>query len=132
MDIFAKYATDPNAELNGVERKLDDTTMLLIARQANEKANEAWTSWTERNIEQLTSQDMKSRAAAELNRVLDVVSTCILLGWSGLQFKGTDLAYTPANARMLLEIKDFRNVVITLSAEVDAYRVKKAEAAEKN
>lgn len=132
MDIFYKFATDTDAEVNGVERKLDDTTTLLIARQGNPKASRLWAEISEQRREALSSPDVETREAAEVERVVDVLSQAILVGWSGVQFQGKELPYSVENARTLLRIGDFRTLVIGLSSDAEAYRVKQAGEAAKN
>jgi len=56
--------------------------------------------------------------------MIDVMAETILLGWSGVSFKGVDMPYTLDNAKTLLAVKDFRKHVAGLADQMDAYKVK--------
>lgn len=122
LDIFAKYATDTNAEENGVEVPVGDAT-LIIARVGNTKYSKKLTELVKRHEVAL---NIEGPAADALNEKLMVqaVADTILLGWKNLGYKGEILEYSKENAMMVLGHADFRKVVMTLANDMEAYRVK--------
>jgi hypothetical protein len=63
----------------------------------------------------------------------EVMSKTILLGWKNVQADGKELAYSQAAAyELLMNFKDFREVIDTASAELDRFKVHKDEEDEKN
>jgi|688.fasta_scaffold245780_2 hypothetical protein len=129
LDIFDEYATDANAEINGTEFPLGDAT-LLIARSGNRKFSKLITQLSERHRIALA---VKGEASEALDKKLmvEAIADTILLGWTGLGYKGTLLPYTRANAMMVLEHDDFRASVMKMASEMDAYKVKQETEAGK-
>ncbi len=127
MDVFKVYSTDETKENTGVWRDIGDGCSLLIARAGNRAYGKLVTSAVEKNQRAL---DAKNDAAEALNEsiMVEVAAKTVLLGWSGLQYKGADMEYSVENAKILLGIKDFRILVLKLSNEIDVYR--SAEEAE--
>ena len=136
FDIYEAFATDENLENNGTTFPLGKDATLLIARSGNRKYKRALTKQVEQHKLDLdfeTNDDAGAEAAAKVSDeiMVDVMASTILLGWTGLSFKGVDLDYSVENAKTLLAVKDFRKQVATLSDQMDAYKVK-AEAAAGN
>jgi hypothetical protein len=130
MDIYATYATDENAEINGVWQKLGDAE-LLIARANNPRYARALTTQAEKHQAELDKGDEDADALS--NKLLvDVFAETLLLGWKNVSYNGESLPYTPENARKVLAHKDFRREVARLAESIDAYRIKTEEAQVKN
>jgi len=130
MDIFATYATDEKAEVEGVEFDLSSTAKVRVARAGNDKYLAELRKVLDQNQMALDSNDEAANTLAQ-KLTIDVMAKTILLGWSGLQFKGKPVDYSPEMARTMLGVKDFRKKIITLSESVEAFRVK-AEAEQGN
>lgn len=128
MDIFNEYATDDKKEIEGVWVDLTDTAQLLLARMNNRKYARELSRVVEKNDKALNA---KTEAADVLSESLmaDVAAKTILLGWRGLRYKGADIEYTEANAKMLLSVKDFRKKVLQLADIMDNYKAE-VEAAQ--
>jgi hypothetical protein len=59
----------------------------------------------------------------------------VLLDWQGLQRGGAPVAYSPREAAAILAdpaYKDFRDLVVELAGDQEAYRERDLEDAEKN
>lgn len=126
LDIFSKYETDESAEANGVEVPLG-TAKLLIARVGNPNYTKKLTSLVERHKVAL---DIEGPEADALNEKLlvETIADTILLGWSGVcDREGKEFPYSKDNARKALAMKDFRQDVMKLASDMEAYKVK-AEA----
>lgn len=122
LDIFASYATDDNAELNGSWQQLGEGS-LLIARSGNRNYVRLLTSKVEQNQQLLDKQDDAAEKLSD-DIMAEVFAQTILLGWSGIQYQGKDFPYTKENAKKALLHKDFRREVDRLAENVDAYRMK--------
>ncbi len=126
LDIFSKYETDESAEANGVEVPLG-TAKLLIARVGNPNYTKKLTGLVERHKVAL---DIEGPEADALNEKLlvETIADTILLGWSGVcDREGKEFPYSKDNARKALTMKDFRQDVMKLASDMEAYKVK-AEA----
>ncbi len=128
FDVFAFFATDEEAELKGVEFPIGKSGKLLIARANNRNYAKVLSKFVDANRDGLENPD--EDAAADLNdKVLaQVMARTILLGWSGLSFKGVHVEYSVEKAEELLAVKDFRRKVAELASSMEAYRVKTEDA----
>lgn len=153
FDIFDKYATDPNKELEGVWRVIgpalrtkedgspdpDSAPALKVARQGNKRHGRIITQLWESNEDVLKAKDDAAEARGE-EVTVEAMSKGILLGWKNITFKG--VAYPDAGteastltpeerlklAKELLMVKDFREAVTRLSNERESYLIKQAKA----
>lgn len=124
FDIFTAYATDENLENNGTTFPMPQGGSLLIARAGNRKYAKALMKAAETRRLELDSNDDELAAKASDEVIASVMAETILLGFSGLSFKGEDVPYSLVNAKKLLAIKDFRKYVAGLSDQMDAYKFK--------
>jgi len=121
MDVFKQFATDDAKENSGVWCDIGDGARLLVARAGNR----AYARMLARDVEKnQRALEAKTDAAAELNTqiMVDVMARTVLLNWEGIQFKGQALPYSVDNAKMLLGVKDFRQLVNNLAGDFEAYR----------
>ena len=125
LDVFAQYATDETAELEGVWIPHGDAKF-LIARSGNRHYGKELSRLVEQNKVLL---DAKDDAADKLSEqiMIDVLASTILLGWEGVGFKGQPLTYTKENAMMLLGVKDFRRKVVEWSDDLTHFKAKLVE-----
>lgn len=130
MDIFAAFATDVTKENEGVWVEVGDSEF-LIARSGNQEYSKKISREFERHRKLLERKDDAADALSE-KIMVDVLSETILLGWKNVQFKGEELPYNAANAKMLLGIKDFRSQVIKLADDFNSYKVDQEESEVKN
>jgi len=121
MDVFKEFGTDAKKESEGVWHDVGGGGKILVARAGNRKHARLLSREVEKNQRTL---DLKTDAADDVSDLImiDVMAQTILLGWSGLKFKGADLPYSTENAKMLLGIKDFRALVSRVSNDLDNYR----------
>ncbi len=131
FDIFDAFATDENLENNGTSFPVGKGATLLVARGGNRKYAKAITKAVEARRAELDGDDDAAAGVSD-EIMIDVMANTILLGWSGLSFKGEDVGdYSVEKAKKLLAVKDFRKHVAGLSDTMAAYKVK-AEAASGN
>jgi hypothetical protein len=119
----ARYKTDPDKEIKGIEVDIGENFKIVVARSGNARAN--------KRMSELLAEpevDMKRRAGAiddaTWDRIqLEVMSSCILVGWSGLTTAdGLPVPYSQEKARELLANRDFMNLVREISGAQEMYR----------
>lgn len=123
LDLFQEFATDTDAEVNGVKVPFKGVTF-LIARAGNKKYGKLLSELVKKNQIAL---DLKDDAADELSDVLmaHVLAKTILVGWEGdLSYKGEALPYSVENAKKVLAHADFRAQVSRWADDREAFRVK--------
>lgn len=120
MDIFAVYGTDETLENEGTWVPHGDARF-LIARSGNRKYVKLLSTKVEQNQKLL---DMKDEASDKLwtKISIDVMVESVLLGWENVAFKGATLDYTPDNARTLLGVKDFRDIVSKWASDINNFK----------
>jgi hypothetical protein len=121
IDLFAEFATDTNAEVNGIYVPYKGVEF-LIARAGNRKYGRALSEAVTKNQIKL---DLKDDAADALSDKLmaEVLAKTILLGWKGeINFKGEPLAYSYENAVKVLMLADFRVLISKLADDRAAFR----------
>jgi len=128
LDIFESYATDSKLEVEGTWRKVQGGAELLIARAQNQKyVNLLAKLWREN--EQLLDRknadgtEHPEATAKSEEIMIEVMANTVLLGWKNVSYKRQPLNYSVENAAMLLKHRDFRQLVASLSSEIDAYRL---------
>lgn len=127
MDIFAAFATDEKAEVEGVEFDLSATAKVRVARAGNERYLAELRKVLDQHQMALDSNDDAANALAQ-KLTIDVMAKTILVGWSGLSFQGKSVDYSVEMAKTLLGVKDFRKKIEAFSNSMEAYRVKAEEA----
>lgn len=132
MDIFSRFATDPNKEAQGVRHQLDSDTVVIVARWGNDDATALFRVLRDRHQVALASTDEKMKEKISMDNLVEVMSNHILVGWEGLSFKGEKLPYSASNASTLLRINDFRDLIFNLSRDAENYRFDALEKTEKN
>jgi len=122
MDIFDLYATDAKLEVEGRWVNLGKNTKVLVARAGNDNFSARIKHLIKKNGVDLKDQSKENLDMIE-KLVIEATAHTILLGWEGLTYKGEALTYSPANAIKLLNVKDFRARIATISEEMSGYLV---------
>ena len=123
LDLFSQFATDENLENNGAWHDIGGGAKLLIARASNRRYVKLLTKLVEQNKRILDGNDEVADARSD-EIMTQVLAETILLGWEGVTYKGKELAYSPANAALVLGMKEFRKLVGKLADDQEAYRIK--------
>lgn len=141
MDIFATFATDENAEENGVVHFLVAgktnpavDPWIKVARIGNAAYSKLVASTYEamqaqKKAERLTDAQMEIRSK---NAMTEVFAETLLKGFGNLEFQGVVLAPGKESHMTFLRVKDFRELVVTKAAEVEHYRMQDREASAGN
>lgn len=130
LDIFAEFATDEVAELNGTWLPYK-TSEFLVARLGNKQYADLLSKLYEQNRKKI---EAGGDEAEKLNKdlMIDVLATTILKGWENVAYRGQVLEYSVENAKKLLEHNEFRRTITDMAADVDNYRAKLEQEQEKN
>ena len=129
VDLFAAFASDEKAEVDGVYTTLDGCgdTEFLIAAWGNKQFNRVFSELHKKNKKTLDRKDEVADAKAEEIFIAAMAKT-LLVGWKGtVAFKGSNLEYTEENARKLLALKHFRVLVEQVSRDDAQYKAIKDE-----
>lgn len=131
MDLFAKYKTDESKEREGVWVPLDGEGRIRIARTNNPLYREAMVRKVNRY-----KMAAKSKVIPEddwITIVNELIAETILVDWEGITEKGQPLPYSVENAkRVLTELKDFREMVLSIADNMDNFKEELDEGTEKN
>jgi hypothetical protein len=126
MDIFASFATDESLENEGKWFNLSKTAKVRVARSGNAKYVKQLRKKLEENRIDLDSQGDEANDLAE-KVMIEVLADTILVGWEGLEYRGKPMEYSRLNARILLQVKDFRKKIVGFSENFEAFKVKQEE-----
>jgi len=126
-----RFATDKNAEIEGVWVKLDEGVELKIARMGNEKFNELFRKYSRPYKRAIRNGTLSDSIAEDI--LLKCMSEAILLDWKGLEEDGVPLEYTKENAyRVLKEYEVLRDFVTSCAEDFELFKKQEDEEAEKN
>jgi len=136
MDIFKSYATDKTLEENGVkiivakDDKSGKESWIRVARLGNQKFNQCF----DRLQKQNRVNGMKKLSPEVTEKLLiEAIAETILVDWSGLSYKGEEIAYSKENAiKMLTEAKDWLDEIVTLAKNMETFRIQDMEDSAKN
>lgn len=126
MDLKQHFATDAEAEVEGVWHDLGDGARIRVARTGNPEYQQA----LRRVIGPYRLQMKRGTLSTDRLRALniEIEAETILLDWEGLEEGGKKIKYSTENAaRLLEEYPDFRQVVQELADELTHYRNGAAE-----
>lgn len=131
LDVFATYATDAKKEIEGVWKDLPGDAKVLVARAGNRAYAKALEVEVKQHKHELDKKDANADKVAE-EMLISVMASTVLLGWSGISFKGKKLPYSVDNAKTLLQVKDFRQLIANLADDIDNFKAEAEEEAAKN
>jgi hypothetical protein len=126
LDIFKQFATDDSLENNGTWFEIGGGASLLVARNGNRKYARIISKLVEQHRKVLDLDDELSEKKNE-EIMIEAMANALLLGWKNIEYKGEKLEYSVENAKKLLAIRDFRSLVMRLSDDTNAYRLKEDE-----
>lgn len=141
MDIFAAFATDESAEEDGVVHflsagKTDPAVdpWIRVARLGNsaytKKVSAVYARLNaEKAAEGLSEAEVEIRSK---NSMTEVFSETLLKDFGNLSFQKQPITPTPEWKMSLMRVKDFRERVVELAAQVDHYKYKDQQAASGN
>lgn len=124
---------DPLKSENGIWVFIDDETEVLVARWGNptmRRVLEKLQKTSRHNMKGGFEDDKKNK-----EKMLDVMSEYILLGWRGMKTNGKECKYSVTKARELFSDPlhtDFYDVIFQISQESERFHQDKVIEAEEN
>ncbi len=131
MNIRQQYATNPVLEEEGTWVQIGPGARLLVARLGNNRYRTAFKRLSKPHQAQLDRGALPDEIQEQI--LVKAMSETILLGWEGLEENGQPLPYSKdAALRLLGELKDFREDVLTIARQAEGYRLQQLEEETKN
>lgn len=134
IDLFSAFAVDTSKEQEGTLTQLPGAgdTLFRVCREGNKAYAKMLQRLVKANRAVLDSRgDAADKKSDEI--LIEVISSTILTGWEGkVRFQGKDLEYSKDNAKLLLAHKEFRNIVIKVSADAETFKMVTDEEDAKN
>lgn len=144
FDVFDQFATDPSKELEGTWIPIGPATgvlsdgetpdpatapQILVARSGNKRHGKIVSSLYETSKTLLETKNDAAEAKGE-EITIQSMAQGILMGWKNLGFKGEKLedGYNIKDAKRLLAVKDFRDMVGKYANDFQRYKLKQEEA----
>jgi len=134
MDL-SRFKTDTALEDDGVWTTIDAASdaEIRIARIGNRRYRETMARRLKPYRRALRAGSLDESVSERITA--EVLAETVLLDWRGLSVGGDPLPYSRETARDLLldpGYRDFRDLVVELAGELDLYRERDLEEAEKN
>ena len=131
MDLKSHFEMDRTLEEEGVWFDIGDGGRLKIARRGNRRYRDRLRGLTRGKERQLQLNTLPEDVAEDL--LCTALASGILLDWEKIEENGKKVVYTEqVAADMLRRYPDFRVLVESLSDDMEAYKAREEELAEKN
>jgi hypothetical protein len=127
-----RFGTDEDREEAGVWCDFGEGMRVKIRRMSSRKVQDVQRELNKPHTAQLRIGPLPDAVAEDM--MYRVIATGIIADWEGIDNDaGEVLPYTAANALTVVKkFKEFRDNILQISANADAYRVKVEEAGEAN
>ena len=128
VDIFADFAINDTKSKDGVWVPYRGDVEFLLARSGNKNFRKQAQALMGRNRRVLDMKDgngnSTDEAEAKLTEIMiEIMAKTVLLGWKGnLQFQGNPLEYSVDNAKKLLKIDSFRDMISGMASDEQRYK----------
>ena len=128
VDIFADFAINDTKSKDGVWVPYRGDVEFLLARSGNKNFRKQAQALMGRNRRVLDMKDgngnSTDEAEAKLTEIMiEIMAQTVLLGWKGnLQFQGNPLEYSVDNAKKLLKIDSFRDMISGMASDEQRYK----------
>lgn len=131
LDIFKSFVTDADKELSGAWEDLGGGARILVARSNNRKYLKLMEAKLKAHKHTLDAGGEAAEKVAE-EALIDAMSQAILLDWTDMGWNGEKMDYSVENAKKVLAVRDFRNLVMRLADDRERFLVGEEEEAVKN
>lgn len=131
LDIFKSFVTDADKELSGAWEDLGGGARILVARSNNRKYLKLMEAKLKAHKHTLDAGGEAAEKVAE-EALIDAMSQAILLDWTDMGWNGEKMNYSTENAKKVLAVRDFRNLVMRLADDRERFLVGEEEEAVKN
>jgi len=133
MNLYRRFETDETAEREGVWVDMGDGLKVKVAR-FNNPAHRKIVESLQKPYRNILRAGGRLPADVQEDIAIRSMAEAILLGWEGVTDEaGAPLAYSAANAAKVLgDLRDFREQVAFLALEAETFRREALEEAGKN
>jgi hypothetical protein len=131
MDLSKTFATNADAENNGVWYDLDATSRVRVARDGNPRHQRVLREITAPYRVQIARNTIDPDVVARLN--IEAMARAVLLDWAGIEDEGQPVPYSQDAAKALLtKYPEFRKTIKSLSEDMALFAAAHEEAAAGN
>lgn len=122
MDLYEKYKTDEEKEVEGAWVPLSATARIKVSRMGNVRYRECMrrksAPYRTAGISNAVPNDVLEQLVRE------AVAETILVDWHGITTDGRDVPYSKEQAlAFCTDLKDFYNFVLTAADNMETFRV---------
>jgi hypothetical protein len=131
MDIYKQFKTDETKEVEGVWVSLSPTARIKVARMGNK----AYRDFVKRKSLPYRQAGIIGDIPPDVFQqiVREAVAETILVDWEGITTDGVTIQYSKEQALVFCtDLKDFYNLVLTASDNIETFRVNGVAVLEKN
>ena len=140
IDLFDLFDSDPKLVEKGVWVPLGGGAEFLIGRAGNAAYNARLRELYEANMDLVapaaanaSEAELEERHEKALKVFIEAEAAGVLLGWKGpVTYKKKSLEYSKENAIKMLNMPDFRRLVLGWASRQDLFRTVVLEQDEKN
>lgn len=130
-DLKKLFKTDENLETAGVWQDLGDSIRVKVARFNNTNHKRVMEGLMKPYQHMLRRGNLSEEIAEKI--LVQGMARTILLDWEGLEEDGKPIKYSMKNAeRIMMEFKDFRDLVHNISQSMEIYKIQEDAETEKN
>ena len=131
MDLEKQFATDKTLELEGVWQEIGEDAGIRLARIGNPRYTRVLRAKIRGKERQLQLRTLPDDVTDRL--YCEALAEAVLLDWRGFTRDGEALPYSrEAAVDVLLRLKDFRDLVVSLAEGMELFQREADEDAEKN
>lgn len=131
MDLKKEFATNKQAEVDGIWEDMGGGCKVLIARIGNENYSKTFRKISKPYQNAIRRGTLGNEKAEEL--LIQAMADSIVLDWQGLEEDGKVVKYSKEECvRVLKEYKDFRDHINDLAGSIALFKLQADEESEKN
>ena len=122
MDLYEKYKTDEDKEVEGAWVPLSATARIKVARMGNTRYRECMRKKSAPYRQSGIANTIPPEVLEQIVR--EAVAETILVDWKGITTDGTDVPYSKdTSLKFCTDLKDFYNLVLTAADNMETFRV---------
>lgn len=132
MDL-AKFRTDKSLEDEGVWNSIGGDARIKLARIGNRRYRDALQARLKPHRRAIRAGTLPEEVTEAL--MTEVIAETVIQDWKNVELNGEPVPFSPQAALDILsdpEMKDLRDMIVELASDMELYRARDLEEAEKN